>query len=76
MNDTRLPDPAAARPKHIAPDEWAARVQLAAAYRIFDHLAAGEIVLGGSFTRPVACTAGDEFLADYGRLGAIHVRFV
>ena len=41
-----------------------------------EHLAAGEIVLGGSFTRPVACAAGDEFLADYGRLGAIHVRFV
>ena len=41
-----------------------------------DHLAAGEIVLGGSFTRPVACAAGDEFIADYGRLGAIHVRFV
>jgi 2-oxo-hept-3-ene-1,7-dioate hydratase len=40
-----------------------------------DHLAAGEIVLGGSFTRPVACAAGDVFLADYGRLGAIHVRF-
>ena len=32
-------------------------------------------VLGGSFTRPVACEAGDVFLADYGRLGAIHVRF-
>ncbi|HEV8690556.1 MAG TPA: 2-oxo-hepta-3-ene-1,7-dioic acid hydratase [Ideonella sp.] len=41
-----------------------------------DHLAAGEIVLGGSFTRPVACAAGDVFHADYGRLGDIHVRFV
>ncbi|MCJ0765198.1 2-oxo-hept-4-ene-1,7-dioate hydratase [Variovorax terrae] len=39
-------------------------------------LAAGEIVLGGSFTRPVACAAGDVFHADYGPLGAIAVRFV
>jgi 2-oxo-hept-3-ene-1,7-dioate hydratase len=40
-----------------------------------DGLAAGEIVLGGSFTRPVACSAGDVFHADYGRLGSISVRF-
>jgi 2-oxo-hept-3-ene-1,7-dioate hydratase len=39
-------------------------------------LAAGEIVLGGSFTRPVACAAGDGFHADYGPLGSISVRFV
>jgi 2-oxo-hept-3-ene-1,7-dioate hydratase len=39
-------------------------------------LAAGEIVLGGSFTRPVACAAGDTFHADYGPLGAIAFRFV
>jgi len=39
-------------------------------------LAAGEIVLGGSFTRPVACAAGDTFHADYGRLGSISVHFV
>jgi 2-oxo-hept-3-ene-1,7-dioate hydratase len=39
-------------------------------------LAAGEIVLGGSFTRPVACAAGDVFHADYGPLGSISVRFV
>ena len=38
-------------------------------------LAAGEIVLGGSFTRPVACAAGDTFHADYGPLGSISVRF-
>lgn len=38
-------------------------------------LKAGEIVLGGSFTRPVACAAGDTFHADYGRLGSISVRF-
>lgn len=36
----------------------------------------GEIVLGGSFTRPVACAAGDTFHADYGPLGSISVRFV
>lgn len=36
----------------------------------------GEIVLGGSFTRPVACAAGDTFHADYGTLGSISVRFV
>jgi 2-oxo-hept-3-ene-1,7-dioate hydratase len=39
-------------------------------------LAAGEIVLGGSFTRPVACAAGDVFHADYGPLGSISARFV
>ncbi len=38
-------------------------------------LAAGEIVLGGSFTRPVPCAAGDVFHADYGTLGSISVRF-
>ena len=39
-------------------------------------LGAGEIVLGGSFTRPVACAGGDVFHADYGSLGSISVRFV
>jgi len=39
-------------------------------------LEAGEIVLGGSFTRPVPCAAGDTFHADYGPLGSISVRFV
>jgi len=39
-------------------------------------LQAGEIVLGGSFTRPVACAAGDVFHADYGRSGSISLRFV
>jgi 2-oxo-hept-3-ene-1,7-dioate hydratase len=44
---------------------------------VFDEgLAAGEIVLGGSFTRPVACAAGDTFHADYGPLGSISVRFI
>ncbi len=41
-----------------------------------ESLDAGEIVLGGSFTRPVACAAGDVFHADYGRLGSISLRFV
>ena len=40
-----------------------------------ERLEAGEIVLGGSFTRPVACAAGDVFHADYGPLGSISVRF-
>jgi 2-oxo-hept-3-ene-1,7-dioate hydratase len=39
-------------------------------------LAAGEVVLGGSFTRPVAAVAGDTFHADYGPLGAIAFRFM
>lgn len=39
-------------------------------------LAAGEVVLGGSFTRPVAGSAGDTFHADYGPLGAISFRFM
>lgn len=39
-------------------------------------LKAGEVVLAGSFTRPVAAAAGDVFHADYGPLGAIAFRFV
>ncbi|MCH8622979.1 2-oxo-hept-4-ene-1,7-dioate hydratase [Undibacterium sp. TS12] len=39
-------------------------------------LKAGEVVLAGSFTRPVAGCAGDVFHADYGPLGAIAFRFV
>ena len=38
-------------------------------------LEAGEIVLGGSFTRPVACVAGDTLHADYGPLGSISLHF-
>ncbi len=38
-------------------------------------LDAGEIVLGGSFTRPVPCAAGDSFHADYGPLGSISAHF-
>lgn len=35
----------------------------------------GQIVLGGSFTRPVDIAAGDVIHADYGPLGAIGVSF-
>lgn len=38
-------------------------------------LEAGEIVLGGSFTRPTAALPGDTFHADYGPLGTISFRF-
>lgn len=36
----------------------------------------GQVVLGGSFTRPVAARAGDTFHIDYGPLGSIACRFV
>lgn len=36
----------------------------------------GEVILAGSFTRPVAARAGDVFHVDYGPLGAISCRFV
>lgn len=39
-------------------------------------LETGEVVLAGSFTRPVTANAGDVFHADYGPLGSIAVRFV
>jgi 2-oxo-hept-3-ene-1,7-dioate hydratase len=38
-------------------------------------LEAGEIVLAGSFTRPVPARPGDVFDADYGRLGRFSFRF-
>lgn len=41
-----------------------------------ERLEAGEIVLAGSFTRPVAAKAGDLFEADYGVLGRLRFRFV
>ena len=37
---------------------------------------AGEVVLAGSFTRPVAAKAGDRFDADYGPLGRFEFHFV
>lgn len=36
----------------------------------------GQIILGGSFTRPVDIAAGDVIHADYGPLGAIGVSFI
>jgi 2-oxo-hept-3-ene-1,7-dioate hydratase len=41
-----------------------------------EYLEAGEVVLGGSFTRPTTAVPGDTFHADYGPLGAISFRFV
>ena len=35
----------------------------------------GEIVLSGSFTRPVLCRAGDEIVVDYRDLGIVTVQF-
>ena len=39
-------------------------------------LKAGQIILGGSFTRPVAARPGDTFHVDYDQLGSIAFRFV
>lgn len=39
------------------------------------HLEAGEIVLCGSFTRPVRCRAGDRIEVDYRDLGVVSVSF-
>jgi 2-oxo-hept-3-ene-1,7-dioate hydratase len=41
-----------------------------------EHLAAGEVVLAGSFTRPVDIGKGDTFHADYGPFGSISCQFV
>jgi 2-oxo-hept-3-ene-1,7-dioate hydratase len=41
-----------------------------------DRLEAGEIVLAGSFTRPMWVQPGDSVLADYGPMGTISCRFV
>jgi 2-oxo-hept-3-ene-1,7-dioate hydratase len=40
-----------------------------------EYLEAGEVVLAGSFTRPVAAKKGDRFDADYGRLGRLQFCF-
>lgn len=40
-----------------------------------ERLEAGDIVLAGSFTRPVGAVAGDSFHVDYGPLGSIGFRF-
>ena len=41
-----------------------------------ESLEAGQVVLAGSFTRPVAAKPGDVFEADYGPLGRLRFRFV
>jgi 2-oxo-hept-3-ene-1,7-dioate hydratase len=41
-----------------------------------ESLEAGEVVLAGSFTRPVAAKKDDAFDADYGPLGRFEFRFV
>jgi 2-oxo-hept-3-ene-1,7-dioate hydratase len=49
------------------------------ANKIFAHgetIGAGEIVLAGSFTRPMWVERGDTVFADYGPLGVITCRFV
>ena len=38
-------------------------------------LAPGQVILAGSFTRPVAVKPGDSILADYGPFGTIEVTF-
>ena len=38
-------------------------------------LEAGELILAGSFTRPLWVRRGDEFVADYGALGTLEFRF-
>jgi len=41
-----------------------------------DRLEAGEIILAGSFTRPMWVSRGDDVLCDYGPVGRISCRFV
>jgi 2-oxo-hept-3-ene-1,7-dioate hydratase len=48
------------------------------ANKLFSHgvsLKAGEVILGGSFTRPVAARRGDTFHIDYGAFGSISCHF-
>lgn len=45
-------------------------------YQHGDRLEAGEIVLAGSFTRPMWVHAGDTVLADYASMGTVSCRFV
>jgi 2-oxo-hept-3-ene-1,7-dioate hydratase len=40
-----------------------------------ESLEAGQVVLAGSFTRPVTAVAGDSFHVDYGPLGSVAFRF-
>lgn len=40
-----------------------------------EYLAAGEIILSGSFTRPLSVQQGDTVFADYGEFGVVSCRF-
>jgi 2-oxo-hept-3-ene-1,7-dioate hydratase len=40
-----------------------------------DHLRAGDIVLSGSFVRPVEATSGSMFNADFGTFGVVNIQF-
>ena len=40
-----------------------------------EHLAAGEIILGGSFIAPLEVAPGDHFHAEFGPLGSVAVNF-
>lgn len=40
-----------------------------------DHIRGGDIVLSGSFTRPVEAPAGSQFHADFGPFGSVSVAF-
>jgi 2-oxo-hept-3-ene-1,7-dioate hydratase len=40
-----------------------------------ERLNTGDVVLGGSFTRPTPAVRGDVLQADYGLLGNISLRF-
>lgn len=41
-----------------------------------EELRVGDVVLAGSFTRPITAVAGDNIHADYGSLGTVSFRFV
>ena len=43
--------------------------------RYGDGLRAGDVVLSGSFIRPIEARHGDSFLADYGPFGTVRVNF-
>lgn len=44
-------------------------------HRYGDSLKAGEVILSGSFIRPIDVVAGDTIVADYGPLGAVSCHF-
>jgi 2-oxo-hept-3-ene-1,7-dioate hydratase len=51
-------------------------VWLANKIAVYDEqLSAGDVVLGGSFTRPTTAVRGDVFRVDYGPLGVIEFGF-